>query len=253
MRSYFFKNLTMFLTLILSYYLISTVLFGNFYRDGGDVAFQNAFGIILTALIMTVFEMLFVYTNYHYAMNNSMNDKLSESARRNASNYVKMRLDDGADIEDIRRDGDSLKNVLDIFHSVPLSETRKIDSQNKSVDYSIFILIIFLFLLLLLIRKTAHTYGYKITTVTIANSIISSLCLIIFFGYFYFNVSSEYDMTPDHPSEILEMIKESLDKPVNTQDELDYNYLNDAKKINIKPLVIIITAIIVVKTMNIRL
>ena len=86
MKNLFFGQVKIFILIIFMYVLVYKTVFSCLLTQ--ESGFQNVYAIILTAIIMTTFELGFIWVNYYFAFNNS-GRKIINNSSNNISSDIK--------------------------------------------------------------------------------------------------------------------------------------------------------------------
>jgi hypothetical protein len=215
------------------------------YKNVGDsnALFQNMFGTLLTAIIMTIFELLFTWINYHFAINNAASRKIQKTAH-NIAIQAKKQITKDAEIEIKEKGGDInviTKNKTDFYKDMlttfsdsiePVSniDRKKVNDINNLANYIGLLLVLILILILLIVYQSGKRYGYKVETKTIYISVVTSILLCIFFGFSYFSTSSVYKMIPNE-FDMLRSLATQLNNPRVTETEPVFTSFDNVYKL----------------------
>jgi hypothetical protein len=241
MQDIFWEQFGIFIALILLYVLLSKTIFREIFST--SEGYNNAYAVILTAFIMTTFECLFVFANYYFGLNNSANRKIKKIGKEIATNYKQNNPD--VKISIFNKTGEDIDNVSSSFiKPFVILERKKIKTINTFVNLAMFMLILVLLLILLYIRTFNDAFTIEKSSIWIA--IVTTVCLSVFFLFFYFNVSLQYKMIPDK-FDLMNYLDKSLheDENIKNKEFKDVNRPFNTKFFN-KAFLIILGLLIIV-------
>ena len=221
MNDFFFLHFKIFLLIIFTYILIKQTVYSNFAES--DELFQNMLGISITALMMTTFEVLFVWINYYFAINNS-GVKLIDETTTTIVDNIKKEMDPN---------DDTSKNNLNIIKQTFIStsnatqsiadlDRHKTNTINMYTDLSGFLLLSIVIVLIYAIYQSGKANGHSVKPKTLYTAFITGIFLILFFGYSYFSIHSKYKMIPND-FDILKIIRKSLGEEYEPEKEMSVN------------------------------
>ena len=181
MKDLFFTYIKNLIIIIIFYFVLYKTIFSCLLKQ--ETGFQNVYAIILTAIIMTIFELGFIWVNYYYAFNNSASTMIEDTAYKNVKNtkVPKSVIDTAV-------------KSLSGFATV---DNKKVETINTFATSAGILLVSILILVLVIIDAKGNGKGFTKNPRVIFASIATAISLIIFFGFFYFSTTSVYKMIPN--------------------------------------------------------
>ena len=188
---------------IIFYLLIYKTLFSCLLKQ--ESGFHNIYAIILTAIIMTSFELGFIWVNYYFAFNNSASNIINNTASQNAKNtkVPKVVIDTAV-------------NSLSGFATV---DNKKVETINTFATTAGILLICILILVLVIVDAKGKGQGFSTNPRVIFASVATAVSLAIFFGFFYFSTSSVYKMIPND-IDVIKSVKNVLENDVEAPKDI---------------------------------
>lgn len=203
MKDLFFAYIKIFIIIILFYFILYKTIFSCLLKQ--ESGFRNIYAIILTAIIMTVFELGFTWINYYYAFSNS------------AANIIDKTANDRVKDKDISKVSiDAAVNSLSGFAIV---DNTKVQTLNTFATSAGILLITILILVLVIIDAKGKSKNYSINPKVIFASISTFISLIILFIFFYFSTSSIYKMIPND-MDIIKSMKNVLENDIEAPGDI---------------------------------
>ena len=203
MKDLFFTHIKTFVVVIIFYFVLYKTIFSCLLKQ--ESGFQNIYAIILTAVIMTIFELGFIWINYYYAFNNSASYMIYESASEN--------------VKDGKIPKAVIDSVLDILSGPATVDNKKISTINSFATTAGILLVSILILILVVIDAKGKGQGYSTNPRVIFASIATAISLVIFFGFFYFSTTSVYKMMPND-MDMIKSVKNVLENDVEAPEDI---------------------------------
>jgi len=157
-------------------------------NEGG---YQNLFAMILTAILMTSFELGFIWINYYMAFNNmgkNIIDKLADSVTEEVTNEYP---------EQSKKAGGILETINSFMFGMSSADIKKVDIINTFANTAGLLLVFILILILLIVKAKGEGKCYKLPPRIIFASLSTAVCLVVFFAFFYSSTTAAYKMLPN--------------------------------------------------------
>lgn len=213
MKDFFFEHVRIFLIIVLFYMLLYQTVFSCVLRNLSG--FQNLIAILLTAIIMTSFELIFIWINYYYAFNNT-GKKMIENAATETAESIKRNTKQTKNL------GKGVNFIAKMIFGPASVDNKKVDIINQFANVTGLLLVFILILLLLIVKaKGAGRFNDEplIPIRVYFTAFATAFCLGIFFGYFFFSVTSIYKMKPNEFDALIS-IKKILKSPLSTPTQM---------------------------------
>lgn len=202
MKDLFFVYIKIFLMIIIFYFILYKTVFSCLLKQ--ESGFQNIYAILLTAIIMTCFELGFIWINYYYAFNNSASDIINNATKNIAIPVPK----EGVDI---------VKGLVSGFATV---DNMKVETLNTFATSAGILLITILILVIVIIDAKGKAKNFSTNPRVIFASIATAVSLAVFFGFFYFSTSSVYKMMPSD-MDLIKSVKEVLENDIKAPEDIN--------------------------------
>jgi hypothetical protein len=196
MKDHFFDHVRIFIIIVLLYTIIYKTILKDFIQT--QTGYETFFAIVLTATIMTTFELLFVWANYYWGLNNAIGVTINQASDNQTTTV----------------DPDKVSIVADILGIFGISNAEQTD-QNNSLVNTLGLLLIFILMLILLAIYLSGC-GKSIPGHVIWSSILTAICLSLFFGFFYVSVTQNYKMVPNE-FDLIVKLRDLLNLPIDKQ------------------------------------
>lgn len=216
MKDSFFVYVKIFLMIIIFYFVLYKTIFSCLLKH--ESGFHNVYAILLTAVIMTCFELGFIWINYYYGFNNSASNITNNFADEMVDKIKKKEKDQ--DIKDSnisKKTVDAAANLLSGFATV---DNSKVNIINEFATSTGLLLIVILVLLLVIVKCFGNINKFELNPRVIYSSIATAILLAILFGFFYFSTTSVYKMIPND-MDVIKSIKTVIEDDVKPPGDIE--------------------------------
>jgi hypothetical protein len=202
MKDIFFNQVDKFLMAVIFYILLYRLLYSRLVKNSGG--YHNVFAMILTAIIMTSFELGFIWINYYYSFNNEGANIIDRTTQGVADT-----IRGSTTTTTAKAVGNKVGFFSQILYGMAGVDNKKVNTINMFANVAGLLLVFMLILILLLTYTKGKCEGFALPNRVIYASVSTALCLIIFFGFFFFSTSAVYEMVPNK-FDVLKMARKVL-------------------------------------------
>jgi len=144
---------------------------------------------------MTTFELIFIWINYYYAFNKS-GKKMVETAAEETADSIKRNYPEPV----TKNLGKGVNFLATMIFGAAAINNKNVNIINQFANVA-GLLLVFILILILLVVKAKGTGRFNDTPLIPLRvyfaAFSTAFCLAIFFGYFFFSVTSVYKMKPN--------------------------------------------------------
>jgi len=174
---------------------------------------------------MTTFERVFIWINYYYAFNKSAK-KMVETAAKETADSIKTNTP-----EPIAKNiGKGVNFIATMIFGAATINNKNVNIINQFANVAGLLLVFILILILLVVKAKGYSRFNNTPIIPLRvyfAAFSTSFCLAIFFGYFFFSVTSVYKMKPNEFDALIS-IKKILKEPISTPNEIPKSKINSS-------------------------